>query len=179
MKFSTQVKPISYLKSHAAEIVKEITETREPMLITQYGEAKLVVGLQARVWLEDGSKDSAAKVAYTGVVKESRTQAMGKVVGVAKDGKSFTVVSHSRDRGEEPKKTEVKIGDKTAVTYGGVGPNGATPTKGYGAQVTLEKGKDVAASVHFQAVGSFDISELWSQFFDDAAIISIAAGGCR
>ena len=43
MKFSTQVKPISYLKSHAAEIVKVISESREPMLITQNGEAKLVV----------------------------------------------------------------------------------------------------------------------------------------
>jgi prevent-host-death family protein len=43
MKFSTQVKPISYLKSHAAEIIRDITETREPMLITQNGEAKLVV----------------------------------------------------------------------------------------------------------------------------------------
>lgn len=43
MKFSTQVKPISYLKSHAAEIIKDISERREPMLITQNGEAKLVV----------------------------------------------------------------------------------------------------------------------------------------
>lgn len=43
MKFSTQVKPISFLKSHAAEIVKDISESREPMLITQNGEAKLVV----------------------------------------------------------------------------------------------------------------------------------------
>ncbi|MDY7576713.1 type II toxin-antitoxin system Phd/YefM family antitoxin [Herbaspirillum sp. RTI4] len=43
MKFSTQVKPISYLKSHAAEIIKDISENREPMLITQNGEAKLVV----------------------------------------------------------------------------------------------------------------------------------------
>ena len=43
MKFSTQVKPISYLKSHAAEIVRDISESREPMLITQNGEAKLVV----------------------------------------------------------------------------------------------------------------------------------------
>ncbi|MDE2056352.1 MAG: type II toxin-antitoxin system Phd/YefM family antitoxin [Betaproteobacteria bacterium] len=43
MKFSTQVKPISYLKSHTAEIVKDITENREPLLITQNGEAKLVV----------------------------------------------------------------------------------------------------------------------------------------
>ncbi|MEQ1667829.1 MAG: type II toxin-antitoxin system Phd/YefM family antitoxin [Sulfuriferula sp.] len=43
MKFSTQVKPISYLKSHAAEIIRNISESREPMLITQNGEAKLVV----------------------------------------------------------------------------------------------------------------------------------------
>ena len=43
MKFATQVKPISYLKSHAAEIVRELTENREPMFITQNGEAKLVV----------------------------------------------------------------------------------------------------------------------------------------
>jgi len=43
MKFSTQVKPISYLKSHAAEIIRDISERREPLLITQNGEAKLVV----------------------------------------------------------------------------------------------------------------------------------------
>lgn len=43
MKFSVQVKPLSYLKSHALEIIKEITENREPMLITQNGEAKMVV----------------------------------------------------------------------------------------------------------------------------------------
>ena len=43
MRFSTQVKPISYLKSHAAEISDSLTENREPMLITRNGEAKLVV----------------------------------------------------------------------------------------------------------------------------------------
>jgi prevent-host-death family protein len=43
MKFSTQIKPISYLKSHTAEIVKNLSESREPLLITQNGEAKLVV----------------------------------------------------------------------------------------------------------------------------------------
>ena len=39
----SQVKPISYLKSHAAELVREITESGEPMLITQNGEAKVIV----------------------------------------------------------------------------------------------------------------------------------------
>lgn len=43
MKFSSQIKPISCLKSHAAEIVKNLSESREPLLITQNGEAKLVV----------------------------------------------------------------------------------------------------------------------------------------
>lgn len=43
MKLSTQVKPVSYLKSHAAEIVKDVSESREPLFITEHGEAKLVV----------------------------------------------------------------------------------------------------------------------------------------
>jgi prevent-host-death family protein len=43
MKFSTQIKPISYLESHASQLVKDLTENREPMLITENGEAKLVV----------------------------------------------------------------------------------------------------------------------------------------
>ena len=43
MKFSTQIKPISYLENHASQLVKDLTENREPMLITENGEAKLVV----------------------------------------------------------------------------------------------------------------------------------------
>lgn len=43
MKFSSQIKPISYLKTHATKIIKAVSESREPMLITQNGEAKLVV----------------------------------------------------------------------------------------------------------------------------------------
>lgn len=43
MKLSTHIKPISYLKSHTAQIVKELTQSREPMVITQNGEATLVV----------------------------------------------------------------------------------------------------------------------------------------
>jgi prevent-host-death family protein len=40
---SAQVKPISYLKSHAASIASDIAESGEPLLITQNGEARLVV----------------------------------------------------------------------------------------------------------------------------------------
>ena len=42
MRYSTQVKPISYLKAHAAEILSSLGERREPLVITQNGEAKAV-----------------------------------------------------------------------------------------------------------------------------------------
>lgn len=43
MKLSMQVKPISYLKAHTAEIVRQLNEQKQPLVITQNGEAKLVV----------------------------------------------------------------------------------------------------------------------------------------
>ena len=43
MKLSSQIKPISYLKAHAAEIVRTLREQREPLIITQNGEAKVVI----------------------------------------------------------------------------------------------------------------------------------------
>jgi prevent-host-death family protein len=43
MKWSSQIKPISYLKAHAAEIVRNMGEQRRPLVITQNGEAKIVV----------------------------------------------------------------------------------------------------------------------------------------
>ncbi len=43
MRLSSQIKPISYLKAHAAEILRNLGERREPMIITQNGEAKVVI----------------------------------------------------------------------------------------------------------------------------------------
>ncbi len=43
MNLSTQIKPISYLKSHTAQIVKDLAQSRQPMVITQNGEATMVV----------------------------------------------------------------------------------------------------------------------------------------
>ena len=43
MKLSSQIKPISYLKSHATEIVRTLGDKREPLIITQNGEAKAVL----------------------------------------------------------------------------------------------------------------------------------------
>jgi len=43
MRYSTQIKPISYVKSHAAELFDRIAEEREPIVITQNGEARAVL----------------------------------------------------------------------------------------------------------------------------------------
>lgn len=43
MRYSTQIKPISYLKANAAEVLNELTEQRRPLVITQNGEARAVI----------------------------------------------------------------------------------------------------------------------------------------
>lgn len=43
MKLSDQIKPISYLKAHAAEVVRNLSTQMEPLVITQNGEAKAVI----------------------------------------------------------------------------------------------------------------------------------------
>jgi prevent-host-death family protein len=43
MRYSTQIKPISYLKANAADVLAELNEQRKPLVITQNGEAKAVL----------------------------------------------------------------------------------------------------------------------------------------
>jgi prevent-host-death family protein len=43
MSLASQIKPISYLKANAAEVLETLAETHEPMIITQNGEAKAVI----------------------------------------------------------------------------------------------------------------------------------------
>ena len=43
MRYTTQIKSISYLKANAAEVLDDLAEKREPLVITQNGEAKAVM----------------------------------------------------------------------------------------------------------------------------------------
>ena len=43
MKLSTAVKPISYLKTHASELIRDIVSTQQALVVTHNGEAKVVV----------------------------------------------------------------------------------------------------------------------------------------
>jgi prevent-host-death family protein len=43
MRYSTQVKPIGFLKANSAEVLQRLTDDRQPLVITQNGEAKAVL----------------------------------------------------------------------------------------------------------------------------------------
>lgn len=70
MKYSTQIRPITYLKSHAAEIVKTLSESGEPLLITQNGEAKLVV-MDLKTYEEQQETLALLKLLALGTAKKA------------------------------------------------------------------------------------------------------------
>jgi len=43
LNFAKDIRPISYVKSHTAEIIKQVGERGNPIVITQNGEAKAVL----------------------------------------------------------------------------------------------------------------------------------------
>jgi prevent-host-death family protein len=43
MKYSTRIRPISYVKANAAEVIRDLAERGEPLVITQNGEATAVM----------------------------------------------------------------------------------------------------------------------------------------
>ncbi len=43
MQMTNDIKPITYLKSRTADVIKQINETNRPMIITQNGEAKAII----------------------------------------------------------------------------------------------------------------------------------------
>ncbi|HEY7804187.1 MAG TPA: type II toxin-antitoxin system Phd/YefM family antitoxin [Orrella sp.] len=43
MRYSSQIKPISYVKANAAEVIGQLERDRQPVFITQNGEAKAVL----------------------------------------------------------------------------------------------------------------------------------------
>ncbi len=57
MKFSEAIKPISYLKTHASEVIREVSNNRETMIITHNGEAKVVL---QDIHLYEQTQDSLA-----------------------------------------------------------------------------------------------------------------------
>ena len=88
MKLSDQIKPISYLKAHAAEIIRNLEKRREPMIITQNGEAKVV--LQDIESYEQMQETVALlKILALGVrqIEEGKVQSASVVINRLREGR--------------------------------------------------------------------------------------------
>jgi RNA polymerase sigma factor (sigma-70 family) len=116
---------------------------------------KLAVGLKARAWLADGSKDTAAKISLTAVPPQRWVEVSGKVVGIANNGSTFSIVLAGKSREEEAKKLDIKLTIDTRISYSGVGPDEAKLAEGYQAHVWLADGStDTAYRVIFTKPGT-------------------------
>ena len=118
--------------------------------------ARSKVGYEARVWLEDNSRDTAKAVRFVGNAegkppegKGPLADRSGRIVGLSGNGKVLTV-ELPPVKGEEPAKVEIKLTDTTKESYHGVTADGAKPVRGYQVQVWLAEGsQDTAARVRF------------------------------
>ncbi|PNU21050.1 antitoxin, Phd family protein [Geothermobacter hydrogeniphilus] len=81
MKLSDQIKPISYLKSHTAEIFRNLEKQGSPLIITQNGEAKAVVQ-NIHSYERDQERLALLKILALGnrQIEEGRVQAAEDVV---------------------------------------------------------------------------------------------------
>ena len=43
MKYNQDIRPVTYLKTSSADLIKEVQENRRPIFVTQNGEAKIVL----------------------------------------------------------------------------------------------------------------------------------------
>ncbi len=81
MRLTTQIKPISYVKANAAQIIDELADGGEPVVVTQNGEAKAV--LQSVADFEQTHETLAMlRALLLGLkdVKAGRTEALEDVV---------------------------------------------------------------------------------------------------
>jgi prevent-host-death family protein len=89
MRFSTQIKPISYVKTHAAELLDRIAEEREPIIITQNGEARAVL-VDVRTYEESQETMALLKILAIGnkQVEVGETFPLKDVIGEIRKGRS-------------------------------------------------------------------------------------------
>lgn len=80
MKLSESIKPVSYLKSHTASVLRNISEGRQPLIITQHGEAKVVMQDIASY---EQTQESIALLKMLALSNKSLQQGRSKPVGKA------------------------------------------------------------------------------------------------
>jgi len=103
-------------------------------------------GLNASIWLAQGSKDTAVRVQVNGGVKNKAPDLVGKLIEV-KDGKQLALEVTGPGKPPAPQHIEVRITPKTRLSYRNVGPDAARPIAGYHVSVWLAEGEKNAAEL--------------------------------
>ena len=86
MKYSESIKPISYIKTHLAQIVRNLNETQSPMIITQNGEAKaVVIGIKQYEQMQESMAMLELIAQGKKDIAEGNYRPAGKVFGELKD----------------------------------------------------------------------------------------------
>jgi RNA polymerase sigma factor (sigma-70 family) len=107
---------------------------------------------------------------------EGLTTVAAPVVKVSPDGKTITLEMPAEARGEEPKRVDIRITDKTEVVYNGVGLNAAKPAEGQHAHVWLKAGStDTAAKVTLSVL---DVTRQGRSFIS-GAVVAVSQDGKR
>ena len=79
MKPSEHIKPISYLKAHASELINDISKNKSTVVITQNGEAKVIVqDVKEYEELQDSIALLKILALSTRSIKEGRTKTAKK-----------------------------------------------------------------------------------------------------
>jgi len=109
----------------------------------------LAEGYLARIWLADGSKDTADKIFLEAGAKARDDGSLrGRISAIAKDGKSITLETPGKERGDAPISIPIKLTADSKLIFNGVGPDGAVLSEGMMAHVQLQEGStDTAAQV--------------------------------
>lgn len=85
MSIVSRIKPLSYLKANAAAVLDDLAERREPMIITQNGEARAVIQDVAS-WEETQQTLALLKVLAIGEreIAEGKTRPAREVIAELK-----------------------------------------------------------------------------------------------
>jgi len=114
------------------------------------GEAKPAAGQMAMVWLDEGSKDQAARIRLMKREGEERPDVQGRVLAVSPDARTITVETRSDASDRPTGKIDLHIAPYTQSLYYGVDRDAARPTPDYQIVAWLEKGsRDVPVRIRF------------------------------
>ncbi len=75
MKYSETIKPISYLKAHASEVIRDVAANQKTVVITQNGEAKVILQ-DVKVYEE--TQESLALLKILALSSKSRQEGKNK-----------------------------------------------------------------------------------------------------